>query len=173
MPRINPSGRTPSWLPRPLRLHGVAVEHARLADSEVGDVDHILHFALAFGLDLAGLEGDQAAQRILVAAQFMPDAPHQLTALRCGHFAPVLEGGDRGRHHLLVVIVGAASDLGDRLSCRWIERGEGTLARKPLAGEGTGIFEAYSKFAYDIHDGSSPSASLRDTGYVIDGTWSI
>ena len=38
---------------RPLRMHRQAVEHARLADGEVGDVDHLLHFAVAFGLDLA------------------------------------------------------------------------------------------------------------------------
>ena len=43
-----------------------AVEHARLADREVGDVDHLLHFAVALGLDLAHLERHQAAEVVLV-----------------------------------------------------------------------------------------------------------
>ena len=54
---------------RPLGVHGLAVEHARLTDGEVGDVDHLLHFAVAFGLDLAVLERDEAAQGVLVLAQ--------------------------------------------------------------------------------------------------------
>ena len=34
---------------RPLAGHGQAVELAREADGEVGDVDHLQHFATAFG----------------------------------------------------------------------------------------------------------------------------
>ncbi len=54
---------------RPLRVHGEAVEHARLADGEIGDVDHLLHFAQALGLDLAVLERDQRAEVFLRRAQ--------------------------------------------------------------------------------------------------------
>ena len=56
-----PSGCHCSYMrwPGALRMHRVAVQHARLADREVGDVDHFLHFAVAFGLDLAHLERDQ------------------------------------------------------------------------------------------------------------------
>ena len=39
-------------------MHRQAVQHAALADGEIGDVDHFLHFAIAFGLDLAHLERD-------------------------------------------------------------------------------------------------------------------
>ena len=35
-------------MPGPLAVHGQAVELARQADREVGDVDHLLHFAQAF-----------------------------------------------------------------------------------------------------------------------------
>ena len=38
---------------RPFRLNRQAVKHARLADGEIADVDHLLHFAFAFGDDLA------------------------------------------------------------------------------------------------------------------------
>ena len=54
---------------RPLGVHREAVEHARLADREVGDVDHLLHFAQALGLDLAVLERDQRAEILLRRAQ--------------------------------------------------------------------------------------------------------
>ena len=47
----------------------VAIEHARLADREVGDVDHLLHFAQAFGLDLAVFERDQRAEVLLGGPQ--------------------------------------------------------------------------------------------------------
>ncbi len=37
-----------------LGLDGQAVKHPRLADGEIADVDHLLHFAFAFGNDFAG-----------------------------------------------------------------------------------------------------------------------
>ncbi|KAG1393877.1 hypothetical protein G6F59_014277 [Rhizopus arrhizus] len=42
-----------------LGMHGVAVQHAALADGEIGDVDHLLHFAIAFRLALAHFQGNQ------------------------------------------------------------------------------------------------------------------
>ena len=45
---------------------GQAVQLARQADREVADVDHLLHFAQAFGDDLAGLDRDEAAEVGLV-----------------------------------------------------------------------------------------------------------
>ena len=69
------------WL-RPLAVHGQAVELARQADREVGDVDHLLHFALALGEDLADFEGDQAAQLVLVLAQLVADLADDLAAAR-------------------------------------------------------------------------------------------
>ena len=70
------------------RVHGQAVEHARLADREIGDVDHFLDFAVALGLDLAVLQRHEAAQRILVRAQFFADHADGLAAFRCRHLAP-------------------------------------------------------------------------------------
>ena len=67
---------------RPLGRDRAPVEHPRLADREVGDVDHFLHFAVALGLDLAVLECDQRAERVLVLAQQRAEAPHRLAALR-------------------------------------------------------------------------------------------
>ena len=81
-----------------------AVEHARLADREVGDVDHLLHLAVALGLDLAHLERDEAAERRLVPAQLLADAgarPRRASA-RARRARPARDGA-RGGHHLLVL----------------------------------------------------------------------
>jgi len=45
-----------------------AVKLAGEADREVADVDHFLHFAETLGADLAGLDGDQAAEVVLGGA---------------------------------------------------------------------------------------------------------
>ena len=78
-----------------LGVHRLAVEHPRLADGEVGDVDHLLHFAVAFGLDLAVLERDERAERVLVLAQQVAEAAHHLAAPRRGHVAPCMRGRKR------------------------------------------------------------------------------
>ena len=54
---------------RPLGGDRPPVQHPRLPDGEVRDVDHLLDFAVALGLDLAVLEGDERTERILVLAQ--------------------------------------------------------------------------------------------------------
>jgi hypothetical protein len=74
----------------------LAIEHARLADGEVGDVDHFLHLAVALGLDLAHLQADQAAERVLVPAQRLGAQAHGLAAVGRRHGAPQVEGLARG-----------------------------------------------------------------------------
>ena len=73
-------------------MHGGAVHHAALAHREVGDIDHLLHFAVALGLDLAHLQRDQRTQRVLVLAQCYAAQAHCLTAQRCRDLAPGKEG---------------------------------------------------------------------------------
>jgi hypothetical protein len=107
-----------------LRMHGVAVQHAGLAHREVGDVDHLLHLAVALGLDLAVLERHQAAERVLVQPQLFSHQAHDLAALRCRYLTPLLGGVHRGRQHLLVVLAGGAANL-----------------RQPLAGGGIQGFD--------------------------------
>ncbi len=78
---------------RPLAGDGQPVELAGEPDSEVTDVDHLLHLAERFALDLAGLEGDQAGEVGLVGAQCLTEAPDQFTALGGRGGAPGAEGG--------------------------------------------------------------------------------
>ena len=71
---------------------GQAVELARQADREVADVDHLLHFAEAFGGDLAGFERDEAAEVGLGGAQLLAEQADQFAALGRRHRAPGEEG---------------------------------------------------------------------------------
>ena len=82
---------------RPLRRDRPAVEHPGLADREIGDVDHLLDFAVALRLDLAVLERDQRAERVLVLAEERSERAHGVATLRRRHVAPRLGGGDRRR----------------------------------------------------------------------------
>ncbi len=72
---------------------GEAVELARQADREIADVDHLLHFAEAFGGDLADFQRDEAAERVFVGAQLLAKQAHEFAAPRSRDVAPVLEGG--------------------------------------------------------------------------------
>ena len=48
----------------PFRLDRQTVKHARLANGQIADVDHLLHFAFAFGDDLSGLQGHELAELV-------------------------------------------------------------------------------------------------------------
>ncbi len=84
----------------PLGGDGQAEQLARQADGVVADVDHFLHLAEALGGDLAGLQGDQAAEVGLGGAQFFAQQSDQLAPARRGDLAPGQIGGvgavDRG-----------------------------------------------------------------------------
>ena len=86
-----------------LAVHGEAVELAREADGEIGDVDHLLHFAQAFGQDLAHLERNERAQILLMSAQFIADLAHDVAAFGGGHHAPFEKGLGGARHDGFVI----------------------------------------------------------------------
>jgi hypothetical protein len=75
-------------VPRALRGDGQPVELTREAYGKVADVDHLLHLAVAFLQDLAGLDRHQSAERCLVRAQLLAEQADQLAAPRRRHFAP-------------------------------------------------------------------------------------
>ena len=133
----------------PFGMHGEAVQHARLPDGKIGDIDHLLDLAVALGLDLAVFHGDETAERILVAAQFFAHEPHRFTALRRRHLPPC--GGCRhGRaHDLLVVLERGAANLRQPPAGRRIDgidqRPVGLLAPALAAGPGSGIDVAKSQ----------------------------
>ncbi len=83
-----------------------AEELPREPDGEVADVDHLLHLAEALLRDLAGLERDERAERLLLAPQLLAQQADELAAARRQDVAPALEGRrgarDRGVRTCLV-----------------------------------------------------------------------
>ena len=88
---------------------GEAVKLARETDREIADVDHLLHFAEALLQDLAGFEGDEAAERLLVGAQLFAEQAHEFAAARRRHVAPGAEGFDAALA-ILVSMAAASSN---------------------------------------------------------------
>ena len=69
-----------------------AVQLARQPDGEVADVDHLLDLAEALGADLAGLDRHQRAEVVLVLAEQLAEAAHEVAADRRRRRAPRGEG---------------------------------------------------------------------------------
>src|SRR5690606_36065847 len=101
---------------RAFGVHRVSIQHARLADREIRDVDHLLNFPIAFGLDLAGLERHERAERVLVTAELIGDEPDELATFRRRNGAPLFERFARRGDHALVVLSGAGPHARERLS---------------------------------------------------------
>jgi hypothetical protein len=72
----------------PFRLNGQAVKHARLTNSQIADVDHLLHFAFAFGDDFPGLERHELAELVFQFTQRVAKATNSLAADRSRRCAP-------------------------------------------------------------------------------------
>src|SRR4051812_34207356 len=65
---------------RALRLNGQTVQHARLPNGEIANIDHLLNFALAFGNDLAGLKRNELPQLMFKIAQGVPKATNRISS---------------------------------------------------------------------------------------------
>ena len=72
---------------------GEAGELAREAGGEGADVDHLLDFAVAFGEELAGFDGDEAAEAVECGAEFFAEEADEFAAFGGGDGAPLEEGG--------------------------------------------------------------------------------
>jgi hypothetical protein len=73
---------------RTLAGNGEAIELAGKTDREIADINHLLHFAAAFGSDLAGLYHHQATQLVLNGAQLLAQEPDEFAAARRWNQAP-------------------------------------------------------------------------------------
>ena len=88
----------------PLAVHGEAVELAREADGEIGDVDHLLHFAQAFGAGSCPFRATPARpDPVLWARSSLPISRTISPRLGRGHHAPFEEGLGGARHHGFVI----------------------------------------------------------------------
>ncbi len=123
---------------RALGGDGQAVELPRQADGEVADVDHLLHFAVALRADLAHLEADEIAQRLLGGAQRLAEVAHELAALGRRRLAPRAEAGAGGRGHAVVGLGRGQLHAGNRRAGRRIVGGQhlGAGGEGPVGGAG-------------------------------------
>ena len=80
-------------VPRALRGDGEPVKLTRQPHGEIADVDHLLNLAFALGENLAGLDRDEAAERLFGSAQLSPEEPHELASPRRRHRTPFTETG--------------------------------------------------------------------------------
>ncbi len=107
---------------------GEAADGAGEAGCVDADVDHLLDFAAAFGEDLTGLDGDQAAEGVEVGAELFAEEANELSAAGHGDLAPVEKGlvgaGDGG------VGVWGGGDVGEDLA------GDGGVGGEAAVGEG-------------------------------------
>jgi hypothetical protein len=132
-------------VPGPLRVHREPVQHARLPHREVGDVDRLLHLAQPLLQDLAHLERDQLAQRLLVRAQALADLAHDFAARGRRQGAPALERLVGGRDDLLVLLGGGLVDARDQIArgrVAALEHGPGALEPLPAVRAGVVAFDA-------------------------------
>jgi len=72
---------------------GDAADGAGKAGGVGADVDHLLNLAAAFGEDLAGLDGDEAAEGIEVGAELFAEEADEFAAAGHGDLPPMEEGG--------------------------------------------------------------------------------
>ena len=122
-----------------LRCDSEAVELSGETDGEIGDVDHLLHFTLALGLDLAHLQGDERAERLLILAQQITDDANELSPLGGRQHTPLLESARRGGYDLLVVVgVGSPHSTDAFAGCGILDLEFGSTGLKPPTGIGTG-----------------------------------
>src|SRR4029077_13350632 len=101
---------------RSFRLNCQAVEHARLANGEIADVDHFLHFALALSDDFSSLERDQLAELVFQFAQCVAKTANSVTAHGTGSGTPFQKRVMRARNRLVVIVIRCGAYAGDSAS---------------------------------------------------------
>src|ERR1700719_4124971 len=95
---------------RPFGLNRQTVKHARLADGEIGDVDHLLNFAFTFGENFAGLESNELTKLVFQLTERVSETTNGVAPDRTGCFSPLFERFQRARDRRLVIIVRRRAD---------------------------------------------------------------
>src|SRR5437867_7357614 len=90
---------------RSFRLNCQAVEHARLADCEIADINHLLHFAFAFCDNFSRLERDELAELVFQFAQCVTKTANSVAAYRTRSRTPFQERFLSTRNRLVVIII--------------------------------------------------------------------
>ena len=134
-----------------LGVHRESVQHARLSDREVGDVDALLDLAPTLLRDLAHLERDQATERILLRTHRLAHPSHDLAALGGRHFAPTPEGlFGRGDNLFVVGACGLPNGRQELARRGALALEQPARRREPLAAVGAGVLGLDSELAQEL-----------------------
>ena len=79
-------------MPRTFGSNRQTIQLPRKTNRKIADIDHLLHFAQAFGKNLPAFERHKLAEFVLVPAQFFAEQADQFAALRRRNVAPHIEG---------------------------------------------------------------------------------
>ena len=125
---------------------GQAVELAGKADGEVADINHLLHFAFAFGEDLAGFECDEASEVALGLAQGVAELADDFAAFGGGKELPFLEGLLGAAGGAFVFGLGGGADGRQQAAVDGRNARQGFAAAQPLAAEDAGVAGVQAQF---------------------------
>ncbi len=112
----------------PLAGDGEAIELTGETDSEVADVDHLLHFTLAFRRNFSSLDGHQTSKRCFRATQLFAENANKLTSLCCGDGPPFEECRLRSRNRLGHSVTACILHVSNRFAGQWRSHRTRTLA---------------------------------------------
>src|SRR6202040_640642 len=145
----NESERVPllhQTMVRPLGLNRQAVKHARLTDGEITDVNHLLHFACAFGDDFSSLESDELSKLMFQFAERVAETANGVAADWSGCSSPFFERFLRSRNRRLVILVRSGADAGQPTAINRRDLVDLRAAPTPVTGENTCVFLCDPKF---------------------------
>src|SRR6266404_1242342 len=127
---------------RPFRLNGQAIKHARLTDSQIADVDHLLSFALAFGDDLPRFHRHELAEVMFRVAQRVAQAADSFAAYWSGSDTPFQKCFVCPANRSFVIFIGRCPNAGEFPAVDWRDLVDlrAPAAAGPFAAKGARIF---------------------------------
>ena len=101
-------------------MHGAPIQHTGEPHGKIRHVDHLLHFAVPFGFDLAHFQRHQSTQRVFVLPQRLPDQTNDFASLGGRHLAPRELSFTQPIDEALVIVVGTTVHTTQYPAIRWI-----------------------------------------------------
>ncbi len=118
-----------------------------MADGEVADVDHFLHFAFAFRQNFAGLEGDELTKLVFQFAQRISQTPDGVAANWPWRNAPFQKRFLCARDRLVVIISRRGANARQFLSINGRDFVDLRAATTPLTVKDAGVVVGEPEFS--------------------------
>ena len=145
---------------RPFGLNRQAIQHARLADGEIADVDHLLHFAFAFGDNFSGLESDELAKFMFQFAERVSETANSVASDWTRRSPPFFERFLRAREGCLVIVVRRGSNTRQPSAIDRRDLVDLRAATAPFAAKDAVIVVNDAELSVDVKGGSAAPAAM-------------